>query len=328
MAGDISVAWANIETLQSSRSFAVLKAHQRLTRKDAERLVSKGQIAVTDNQITVATPAGSQTVPVADARLLVDAASFDKAINHPPSLLQGWAGTATAGATLVRATQNSTTFNGAITLVRATPTVGWLPARDRTILGYAQAYGTTSQTGVPTTKTNIFHASAERDQYISSRVFAFVSSTFDHNYSQNLDLQQAYGGGIGITLLKSAIQQLDIKGDTQYTRESFFSTPTSPAPPQNVNLFGSTFSETYSRILTKKSRVVFDQLGSFTPSYNVPSAYSAHVQGNLIFPVYRGFAFNIGAVDDFLNNAPIGSNKNSSQFTTGITYTITPRERR
>jgi hypothetical protein len=318
MAGQVTVPWANIKTLTSAKSFAILTAKQKLTRKDAGALVPQGKIAEADKQITVTGAAGVKTIPIADARLLVDSGDFDKAVNHPPNLLEGWGGSATAGATLVRATQTSTTFNGAINLVRATPMVDWLPARNRSILGYSQAYGTTSQVGTPTVKTNIFHANAERDEYVSARLFGFGSATFDHNFSQSLQLQQAYGGGLGVTIFKGNRRQLDAKADVHYQKESFFD------PTQNQNLLGSTFSETYLERISKRG-LVFTESGSISPAWNVPNAYSAHVQGNLVFPVYKGFAFNVGAVDDYLNNAPMGSNKNSSQFTTGITYVIRPR---
>jgi len=318
MAGEITVPWAKIKTLQSTKSFAILTAKQKLTRKDAEKLVPQGAIHAENKDITVTSPTISKTIPIADANLLVDSGAFDKAVNHPPNQLQGWGGAATAGVTLVRATQNSTTFNGAINLVRATPAVDWLPARDRTLIGYTQAYGTTSQTGVPTVKTDIFHANAERDEYFTPRVFAFGSATFDHNFSQSLQLQQAYGIGIGMTIIKNARREFDLKGNIQYTKEGF------ALPSTNVNLAGSTFSETYVEHVTKKG-LVFNEFGSITPSWNISADYSAHVNAALVFPVYKGFAFNVGAVDDYLNNAPAGSNKNSSQFSTGITYTIKPR---
>jgi hypothetical protein len=257
-------------------------------------------------------------------------------VQHPPTLLQGWAGAVTAGASLVRSTQNSTSFSGAINLARSTPGVDWLPARNRSTIAYNQSYGTTSQTNTtpPNTniETNIYHAAGEQDQYFSPRVFAFGSVTFDHNYSSNLSLQQAYGGGVGISLIKSGIQQLDFKGDVHYEKQVFFDNANSPtATAENQNIFGSTFSETFVRHLTRKG-LVLNEFASFSPSYSQSNtsstqanAYSAHINANLVFPVYKGFAFNVGAVDDYINNAPVGSQPNSSQFTSGITYTIKPR---
>jgi hypothetical protein len=334
MAGEINVPWAKIKELHSSKSFAILTAKQKLTRKDALALVPQGQISADTKEITVTPPSSGtpRIIPVADASLLVDSGDFDKAIEHPPTLLQGWAGTATGGVTLIRAAQNNTTFNGAITLSRSTPAVGWLPARDRSLINYTQSYGTVSQVNTPTVETNIFHANAERDEYFSPRVYAFGSTTFDHNFSSNLGLQQAYGGGVGITLIKSARQELDFKGDVHYEKEVFFNNSNSAtATTDNQNLFGSTFTESLVRHLSKKG-LVFNEFGSVSPSWSQsntsstqPNAFSAHLNLAFVFPVYKGFAFNIGGVDDYINNAPLGSKKNSTQYTTGITYTIKPR---
>jgi hypothetical protein len=333
MAGEITVPWKNIKSLKSSKSFAILSAKEKLTRKDALAVVPQGQIAAEDQKITVTNPAGTEkTIPVADAKLLVDSGDFTRVVNHPPSLLRGWGGAATGGVTLIRATQDNTTFNGAINLSRSTPGVDWLPARDRTMLAYTQSYGTVSQTGTATVETNIFHAYAERDEYFSPRLFAFGSTTFDHNFSSNLGLEQAFGGGVGITLLKSPTQQLDFKGDVHYEKEQFFDNSNSTmATLQNQNIFGSTFSDTYVRHVTKKG-LVFNQFGSVSPAWSQsnssatqPNAFSAHVNAAFVFPVYKGFAFNVGGVDDYINNAPLGSKKNSTQYTTGITYTIKPR---
>ena len=321
MAGELTVKWANVKELRTDKQFALLTANQKLTRKDAIAVVPQGRITVAgegkDKQIVVATAAGPKAVPLAQADRIVDAAAFDKAVNYPPSLLQGWGGTAAGGVSLIRATQDSTTFNGAVNLVRATPAVDWLPARSRSTIDYNQAYGTTSQAGTATVKTNIFHADAERDEYFTPRAYGFGAVAFDHNFSQSLALQQAYGGGVGLTVLKNARRTLDVKGDVHYEKQAFF------VPSQNLNLFGSTFSEKYFVALPKA--LVFNEFASISPAYNQTQAYSAHVNASLGFPVYKGLGFNLGAVDDYLNNAPAGSKKNSVQYTTNLTYTIKPR---
>ncbi len=329
MAGEVTVKWANVKELRTDKQFALLTANQKLTRKDAAAVVPQGRISVAGNaegkekQITVATNAGPKVVPLAEADRIVDAAAFDKAVNHPATLLQGWGGTAAAGISLVRATQDSTTFNGALNLVRATPGVDSLPARTRSTIDYNQSYGTTTQANTPTIKSNIFHADAERDEYFSPRAYYFGDVAFDHNYSQSLDLQQAYGGGVGITLLKNAVRTLDFKGDVHYEKQKFFLLPGTTTVTANTNLFGSTFSEKYLRYLAKG--LVLNEFGSVSPAYNDASAYSAHVNVSIGFPVFKGIGFNIGGVDDYLNNAPVGSKKNSVQYTTNLTYTIKPR---
>lgn len=316
MAGEITVPWANIKTLNSSKSFAILQSKLKVTKKTAPQ-VPQGAITADAKTITVTGPTGTKTVPVADAALLVDAGVFNQAVNHSPKFLQGWGGAATGGVALVNSTQTSTNFNGAINLTKANPTVDWLAAKDRTIVGYSQSYGTTSQAGTPTVKANIWQANAERDEFFSPRLFVSGTAVFNHSYAQTLQLQQSYGLGVGVTAVKTPKRELDFRGNIQYTKESFFVTT------QNVNLVGSMLSETYVEHLPKG--LLFNESASFTPSFNQPSDYSLLVNSNLIFPVYKGFGFNMGFVDTFLNNAPAGSNKNSTQFTTGISYTIKPR---
>ncbi len=312
MAGEITVKWDKVKALRTDKNFAVLPMQQKLDRRSAEAVVPQGKVTVSGGEITVATNTGQRTLPVAKADHIVSASEFNKAVNQPVGLFSGWTGAVSAAASLVRATQNSTTFSGAVHLSRSTPSVDWLPPRSRSLIDYSQTYGTNSQTGTSTIETNIFHAGAERDQYFSRRAFLFAAAAFDHNFSQGLALQQQYGAGLGVTLLKDAVQQLDIKADLHYQKQEFFDVAS------NVNLIGSTFGETYLRHLPHT--IVLNENAYISPAWNNLNAYSAHGSVGLVFPVYRGFAFNVGAIDDYLNNAPAGSKKNSVQFLSGISY--------
>ncbi len=316
MAGEIVVAWSNVKELHSSQTFAVLKPNMKLTRKGALAAVPEGAIAAEDKNLTVKSPSSSETSPIASIDQLIPTADFAKAL-APVPWSHGWGGAASAGVSLVRSTSDITSFNGAIALTRGLPQVDWLPPRSRTSLGYTQSYSTTSETGDPTVKGNIFHAGIEQDEYFSPRLFVLVDAAFDHNFSSSLNLQQAYGVGVGINLIKSARQELDFKGNLQYEKQSLFN------PPTTENLVGSTFSETYLRNLPRK--LVLTEFGSFTPAYNDASAYSAHVNAALAFPVYRGLGFSLSGIDDYIANAPFGAKKNSTQFNMNLTYTIKPR---
>ena len=100
-------------------------------------------------------------------------------------------------------------------------------------MDFSDSYGKVTQPGTPEVKTSIFHADAERDEYFTSRVYALGSTAFDHNFSQGLDLQQIYGGGIGWSALHRANETLDFKGSMDYEKQEFqvstqnqnFSTP-------------------------------------------------------------------------------------------------------
>jgi hypothetical protein len=275
-------------------------------------------------------------VPVKNAQYIMENATLDKEINHEPSFFAGWNGAATAGATLVSATSNQYTFTGAVNLIRAVPTVNWLDPRDKTLLGFNEAYGKITQpaysypspppgTGsiaVPAavTKSSIFHLGAERDEYFSPRVYALAQTAFDHNYAQDLQLQQIYGGGFGWTVLKAPKQEFDLKGTLQYEKQQFV-----PGSGNvNQNLIGSTFAANYELQL---KRLAFMQAVSFIPAYNHFSAYSASETDTVTFPAFKNLGFSLGTVDTYLNDAPfIGTattpptKPNSFQFTMGLTY--------
>jgi hypothetical protein len=164
------------------------------------------------------------------------------------------------------------------------------------------------------TKSALYHAEAERDEYFSPRFYGLGQIAFDHNFAQNLDLQQIYGGGLGWTFLKTPKQEADVKGTIQYLRRAFIS-----GGPEE-NLIGSTFALTY--VLHEKF-VTYTQGIAFIPAYNEPSSYSASEINTFAFPVYKNFAFSVGTLDSYLNNPPDSlppTQRNSFQFTMGLTY--------
>lgn len=310
MIGEIKVDWKKIKELHTSEKFAVIPKGVKIVHKN-EAPVPQGTITMADQKIEVgATP--PQTLPVANVSNVVTAAAFQKAVTDERNFFHDWTGTVTAGASLVEATQDSETFTGGISLVRAVPTENWLNARSRTIFDFNESYGTVSQPGSPTLKTSIYHADAERDEYFSPRVYAFGQANFDHNFSQGLDLQQRYGGGIGWTAIKDANQTLDLKGSMSYIDQQF--------AKSTQSLVGSTFAEAYLRKLMHG--IVFNQKLSVTPTWNNTNAYSAIASAGLALPTYKRLGVSLNATDAFLNDPPPGFKKNSFQLTLGLTYAL------
>ena len=262
-----------------------------------------------------------------NAQYIVDQSTLDKEMYHHPSFKAGWNGAATAGATLVTATENQYTFSGAIALARTVPTVSWLDPRNRTSVGFTGSFGKITQPAyvaagvtVPavTTKSAIYHAEAERDEYFSPRFFALGQTAFDHNFGQDLDLQQIYGGGIGWTALKTPKQEADLKATMQYEKQQFISGTSSG----NQNLIGSTFAANY--VLHTKL-VTYTQGLAFIPAYNNSRAYSTNETDTLAFPAYKNLSFSVGTLDSYLNDPPVSlppTKRNSFQFTMGLTYAI------
>ena len=163
-------------------------------------------------------------------------------------------------------------------------------------------------------KTDILHTGFEQDRYFSPRFYVLGEATFDHDFSQMLRLQQVYGGGVGITVIQQPKQQFDVKGNIHYEKQSF------EAMASNQNLIGATLSELYHRNLYKG--IVFNENADILPAFNNANAYSGDANASLVLPVYKRLGLNVSASDNFLNDPPPGSKKNSLQFITGVTYTL------
>jgi hypothetical protein len=318
MAGDLSFTWDKIKSIRTTQKFAVIEQGQHISRKTPDSNVAQGTIAIQDDTIQVA----GKEIPEKNAQYVVDQDSFINQIRGNHGWGYGWSGSLTAGAADVQATQNSRTFTGAGTFVRTIPGVSWMDPQNRTTADFTAAYGSLSQPGAATTKTNILHADAEHDWFLSPRLYALADTSFDHNYSQGLNLQQIYGGGLGFVLIKTPRQELDLKGDIHYERQNFGFTPgiVPPTATPSKNLIGANIGDTYMAKLAHG--LVFNQGLVVTPAFNIPKAYSALATAGLTFPVYKRLGFSLSALDDFLNDPAFGSKKNSFQFIAGLTYTL------
>lgn len=316
-AGEITIDLSKVQELQSTEKFAVIRKGLKLTKKETDGKVPQGTVSVSQGMVQVNPGNGQpvQSVPLKDVLDIVDQSAFLNAFRSP-GIFHAWTGSLTAGASLVEATQNSLSINSSVNLVRVIPTANqnWLPASNRTLVVFSDTYGTVSQPGTPTVKTSIYHAAAERDEDFVDDVFAFGSVAFDHNFSQGLDLQQTYGGGVGWTIIKQAKQRLDVKGSIDYERQSF------QIPTADQNLANSVFAQDYSR--TFAHGLVLNETISASPAWSNERAYSTYASVGVVFPVYKRFGFSANAIDSFLNDPPPNFKQNSVQFNVGISYTL------
>lgn len=321
MAGEITIPLAKIKDLRTTGKFAVLRrgvpvAESR--RVEPERIqIANSHLLLLDH--TTPPPA----IPLASVAYVVDARTFEKDLAHTPGFFSGWVGTATLGATLVQATQHGGTLTAEVALTRQIPPLTYFHPRNRTIVNVAETYGTSTTPVIPQTnppspdavvKTSIFHADAERDQYLSRRTYLLAATSFDHNFAQGLELGQLYGGGFGFTPFSNDREQLDLKADLHYLKQQFFDSST------DQNLIGSSFAETYRRTLPAK--IQFNENINLIPAWNDPNAYSANGSVALTLPIIKRFSFTNTATDAFLNNPSPGYRKNSFTYTAGITYTL------
>lgn len=328
MAGKLSISIDKIKELRSGAEFALLRKGVPIGQAPAP----EGSVVVADGNLTL-TPVPGQSpivVPATQVNYLIDRASFDKQMNRKAGFLSGWGGTLTGGANIERSTTTGTTFNAGLSLVRAIPTVDWMPPRNRTSVDVNESYGKLSTPIIPPTTpatasvvvTSIFHADAERDQYFSPRLYALGDVSFDHNFGQGLQLQQVYGAGIGFTAIKSPTQELDLKADAHYEKQQNISTTVGnvTSNPPAVNIIGTTIFEGYHRNLPRK--MLFTQTANILPAWNDFKAYSANLTASLSMPVFKRLSATVSIADNFLNDPAAYYKKNSFQFITGVTYVL------
>ncbi|MGH9608181.1 MAG: DUF481 domain-containing protein [Bryobacteraceae bacterium] len=318
MAGKVTAKWDKIKELRYGEPAAVVKKGVKLRWGEPFPNVPQGTVTAANGQVQVrpAPSAPPISVPVSNLQNLVTTEEFERAMHEHPSFFSDWKGAATAGASLVVATQNERTYTSNISLVRAMPTEGWLNPIRRTKVTFNSAYGILTQPGQLSVETSILHGEAQHDEYFSPSMFGFGDAAFDHNFAQGLDLQQTYGGGVGWTAIKSDSEELDVKGAMTYMRQQF------QTAQANQNLIGSTFSESFSGKFIHG--LTLQQDVAFLPAWNNTNAYSAVANLAVTLPFYKRFGITVGILDNFLNNPPPGFRKNSFTFTTGATYTIGP----
>ena len=333
MAGELTVPLSKVKELRSGTEFVALRKGLPGKIKPA----GTGEVTFAENKVTLTRGTEpAQTLPVGELGYLIDVPTYARSVDRRAGFRDGWNGSVTAGFSLVRSTTSNTVFNGALNFVRAIPTVPYLPNRNRTTINITESYGTNSTPVIPQTfptaspplvvETNIFHADSERDEYFTQRFFALGDLSFDHNFSQGLQLQQVYGLGAGWTPIQNAKQQLDLRADVHYEKQQFLPTflgtvnTANGAPQDNLNLIGSTFQENYRRNLPRK--LVFTEWANILPAWNDPQAYTANAFMALAMPLFRRLSANISATDNYLNNPAVGYRTNSVQFVTGLTYTL------
>jgi hypothetical protein len=343
MAGSLTVSFDKIKEIRSgsqSAEFAVLRKGVPVNKSTP---APEGTVTLADGNVLVhrGLPAanadstvGPASVPVKDVSYIVAKQEFDHQVAGKHGFKEGWNGALTGGATLVRSTTSATTLTAALSLIRALPTVSWLPARNRTTLNIVETYGKNTSPGaipqtVPptpsvTTLSSIFHADSERDEYFTARFYALADVAFDHNYAQGLQFQQIYGGGIGWTPIKTGKQQLDVKADLHFEEQQFITTQVNGSPSAatvpSMNIIGSTIFEGYRRTLPRK--MVFTETANILPAFNNSNAYSANVTAAVAIPVFKRLSASVSTTDNYLNDPSPGYNKNSYQFVTGVTYAL------
>jgi Protein of unknown function, DUF481 len=305
---------AKVETAQPAPPASAEVAKSATANPPASSSSAKPTIVKTTPPVTVET---GHLIPADQIGYVVDDSTYQKELDRKINWRTGWNGNITTGTTVIRATQNSYQFLTDVTLQRTIPTVIWLDPKLRTTFHYTQSAGKISQPGTVTTVTNIFHVSAERDEYFSRRGYYLQQVNFDHDTTQGLDLQQIYGAGVGVTFFKKEDSSFDVTADLHYESQAFNSTADVTA--LNRHLIGSMVSEIYTR---KFGKMTFDEKTLADFAWNDENAFSASGNAGIRLPLYKKLSFSVAVIDNLQNDPQVGYQKNSFQFSTGLSLSL------
>src|ERR1700679_389461 len=170
-----------------------------------------------------------------------------------------------------------------------------LPAGSKTILNLSGTYGLAKDPLIVSgndvfqtasvTKTDILHGDLEYDKFLTPMVFGLVNGSADHNFGNGLELQQSYGAGIGLGILRTPQNDLAVRAILQYEQQQFYNGLTSGLGTPTDNLVSASLSETWSR--TFPHNLKFNEYLTLNPTFNVVRAYSGVAGASFVFPVYK-----------------------------------------
>jgi hypothetical protein len=120
-----------------------------------------------------------------------------------------------------------------------------------------------------------------------------------------------------MTLFKKENSEFDVTADLHYESQAFNSTADVTA--LNRNLIGSMITEAYTR---KFGKITFDEKTLADFAWNNENAFSAAGNAGVKLPLYKKLAFSLAVIDNFQNDPQVGYQKNSFQFSTGLSFSL------
>jgi len=155
VAGEITISLDKVKSMNASGNFAVLGKYGLIS----PGAVTRGTVQFSNKTLSVTMPNGAvETLQQDHIAYIIDQPTYTRELAKLPGPLYGWNGSIHGGATIVRSTNNGTTYTAGVTLVRAIPAVPFLPARNRTSFDLQETYGKLTSPVIPqTTPPASFH---------------------------------------------------------------------------------------------------------------------------------------------------------------------------
>jgi hypothetical protein len=235
-AGAISIDWDSVAEFSSAQPLVVTRTNQQTV---------SGAVTTKDEQVTVNTASGSQTIPMTEVAVMrspADQAAYEKSLH--PGFLEGWTGGGNFGLALARG--NSDTTNLALGFNAARPTT-----TDKWTIQAASLYSTSTTNNVTSTTANALGGFIRYDRNLSKRWFVFGLFAGSYDHAQDLDVRISPSGGLGYHAIASKMTTLDLLGGFGYTYEHY-------STPLTNNLMNATIGDEFSHKFNANTSMIQD----------------------------------------------------------------------
>ena len=312
--GSVSIPMAQVATYTVEKPVAVVIKGQQPIRGRLELLPSGDwQVKGANGQV--------QTIAAAKPDLIMPADEYDK-VEQAPGPWQAWKGSASLGYSIQNGNQETNTLAISIAAGRERPATPIFEAHWRTKFDFTTLFSHAEQkqfplTGPPTITSTVtsrtLTADVRQDYLFTGDNFVFIFGQVNHVSTQDVYLQQTYGGGFGRDMIKNARTTFSVLGGPAYVQEKFII-------PGNLTqtmqlLVGETLGEQFSK------RLRLDHYFHIYPDLEHSGQYRFDTSAVLSFKLTNKLLVNANLIDLYLSNPPTGE-KNNVAFSMGIGYSF------
>jgi len=309
--GTVSIPMAQVATYSSDKPVAVVIKGQEPVQGILELLPSGDwQIKGENGKV--------QTIPAAKPDVIMPAEDYQK-LEQAPGILQGWKGAASLGFSLQNGSQETNTLTTSVAASRERPATPIFERHVRTTFDFTTLFSHAEQKSptppfvvTSTVSSRTLTADLRQDYLFSQDNFVFVFGQINHISTQDVYLQQTYGGGFGRDIVKNARTTFSVLGGPTFVQEKFFDGQLT----QTIELLlGETLSEQFSK------RLRLDHYFHIYPDLKHGGQYRFDTSAVLSFKLSNKFSVNSSLIDLYLSNPPTGE-KNNFTLSLGIGYTF------
>ena len=304
MLGAVSIPMDNVSSFSAAKPVAVIIKGQEPVQGTLEFTPSRNWQVTANGKV--------QTIAAATVNTIMPDEDYQKLVAATPKLWQAWEGNASLGYSIQSGNQRTTNLVTSIAASRERPALPIFTPHFRTDFSFTTLLSHAEEDG-STVTSRVLTANLTENYLLTPDNFLFVLGQVNHVSTQNLYLQQTYGGGYGRYLVKNARTTFNITVGPTFVQEKFFNGDLT----QTAELL---VGETLGEQLSKKLRL--DHYLQVYPDLINTGQYRFNTSTVLSLKLTNRFSVNASVLDLFLSNPPAGSQKNNITFSTGIGYSF------